>query len=254
MKRLLSLIGMSALALTACSDPATPEPTAESYVASAGSYMIHQNTELAIDTATQKVTETPAPSDSTVTGAVTTFNGKSSTPFFMHVGGAVQDTTYYYQEGSNLFTSIPLSYDIGGIPLDLGSKWAKIYDQATSWTALSDTVTPIDLPGGQYKLSAKLNFSGQSQGTESVTINGVTLIAKKVQINLDARLYAMLGPTSIPVDVNLKVLYWIADKVGVIKREQPATILNLGLLGQLMGSPVQAVPGFREVTTKYVIK
>jgi hypothetical protein len=30
--------------------------------------------------------------------------------------------------------------------------------------------------------------------------------------------------------------------------------VNLGLLGQLMGSPVQAVPGIRQVTTKYVIK
>lgn len=255
MKYIAGLAILSVALLSACSDPATPVPTNESYVAASGSYMIHQNTELFIDTATKAITEVPAPSDSTVAGAILTFNGKSSTPFYSYVGGEDFDTTYYYQDGASLYTSIPLTYDIGGIPLDLGSKWAKISDQgATTWTALVDSIAPIDLPIGGYKLSAKLNFSGQSLGSETITINGATVATKKVQIDLNARLYAMAGPTSLPVDVNLKLYYWLADKIGVIKREQPPAILNLGLLGQLMGSPIQAVPGIRQVTTKYVIK
>lgn len=256
MKRIAALAILSGALLTSCGDDATtPEPTSESYVAASGSYMLHQNTELEIDTVTKAVSETPAPSDSTVAGAVVTYNGKSATPFYAFVGGVPFDTTYYYQDGAALYTSIPLSYDIGGIPLDLGSKWAKIMDQgATTWTALTDSIAPIDLPIGGYKLSAKLNFTGQSLGSENVTINGVTLATKKVQVDLNARLYAMAGPTSLPVDVNLKVMYWLADKVGVVKREQPAAIVNLGLLGQLMGSPIQAVPGVRQVTTKYEIK
>jgi len=234
MKYIAGLAILSVALLSACSDPATPVPTNESYVAASGSYMIHQNTELFIDTATKAITEVPAPSDSTVAGAILTFNGKSSTPFYSYVGGEDFDTTYYYQDGASLYTSIPLTYDIGGIPLDLGSKWAKISDQgATTWTALVDSIAPIDLPIGGYKLSAKLNFSGQSLGSETITINGATVATKKVQIDLNARLYAMAGPTSLPVDVNLKLYYWLADKIGVIKREQPPAILNLGLLGQL---------------------
>ena len=255
MIRYAALAVASALIISACGDSTTPEPTNESYVPASGSYMIHQNTELEIDTVTKAVTEIPAPSDSTIAGAVTTFNGKSATPFVAFVGGAPFDTTHYYQDGASLYTSIPLSYDIGGIPLDLGSKWAKINEQGqTSWTSLADTIAPIDLPIGGYKLSAKLDFQGKALGSENITINGATLSAKKIQIDLNARLYAMAGPTSLPVDVNLKVFYWLVDKVGVVKREQPAAIINLGLLGQLMGSPIQAVPGFSQVTTRYVIR
>ena len=255
MKRIAPLAILTAALLVACGGSSTPETPTETFVATAGSYMLHQNTDLTIDTVTKAVSETPVPSDSTVVGAAVTFNGKSATPHVALVGGIPADTMHYYQEGSALYSSIPLSYDIGGIPLDLGFKWAKIYDGgATTWTALADSIAPVDLPIGGYKLSAKLNFQGQSAGTENITINGTTVATKKVQVDLNARLYAMAGATSLPVDVNLKVYYWLADKVGVVKMEQPPAIINLGLLGQLMGSPIQAVPGGRQVTTKYVLK
>ncbi len=255
MKRIAPLAILTAAILVSCGGSSTPETPTETFVATSGSYLLHQNTLLTIDTVTKNITETPAPSDSTVVGVAAGFNGKTSTPYVELIGGSATDTSHYYQDGGALYTALPLNYDIGGIPLDLGFKWAKIYDNAAaSWTALADTITPVDLPIGGYKLSAKLNFQGQSVGTENLTINGTTVSAKKVKIDLNARLYAMAGPTSLPVDVNLVVFYWLADKVGVVKMEQPATIINLGLLGQLMGSPIQAVPGIRSVTTKYVVK
>jgi len=255
MKRIAPLAIIAAAILAACGGSTTPDTPTESFIATSGSYLLHQNTMLTIDTVTNKVTETPAPSDSTIVGAAAVFNGKSSTPYVELIGSSATDTSHYYQEGGELYTALPLNYDIGGIPLDLGFKWAKIYDNSgTSWTGLADTITPVDLPIGGYKLSAKLNFLGQSAGTENLTINGTTVSVKKVKIDLNARLYAMAGPTSLPVDVNLVVYYWLADKIGVVKMEQPAAIINLGLLGQLMGSPIQAVPGMRSVTTKYVVR
>jgi hypothetical protein len=267
--RTLTTLGFAALALAlvSCSDePTSPDtPAYGTYVHTVnGAYVINANVNVAIDAVTKQTTEQPAPDDSTVVfnsqqGEGTDPSNPSAklplynTQSYVYVNNAPTDTVTVSQLGGKITQSFRLRYSIQQIPLDLGRKDMVICDLGNStWTALKDTVLPFDLPGmAQYKASGTLNFTGKSLGNETVTLNGQTLSTKKVQIDMNATLYLAAGPTSIPLPIKLERTYWFAEKVGVVKMEQKAAVIDLGILGGFLGTPTQAVPGMIQTAKRW---
>ncbi len=248
--RSLSLLSFAVLAfsLTACSDnePTNPTPTTVgSYVRAGGSYVIHSNVNVNIDATTGKTTDAPAPDDSTVVVQRSSMSSTEKSIAHVFVDGASKDTVTITQNGNILTQEFAIRYDLVSFVLDLGRKNVTIADfSKSSWTALKDTIAPFDfppLPG--IKLSGNLNFVGKVLADESVTLNNVALQTKKVQLDLNATLYANLGVSSIPVPISLVRTIWFADGIGIVKTEQKAAVINLGPAGALLGTTTLAVPG-----------
>ena len=268
--RLFTTLGFATLALglVGCSDEPTTPTTPTSYPAYIhavpDAYMVSSNMNVAIDAITKQTTDQPAPDDSTVVfGAiqgegVDEANPSTKLPLYrtdsyVFVNNESTDTVTTSQLGGKITQSYRLRYAIQAIPLDLGRKNVVICDLANStWTALKDTVAPFDLPGmPQYKVSGALNFVGKSLPDETVTLNGQTLKTKKTQIDLNATLYLAAGPTSIPLPIKLVRTYWLAEKLGVVKMEQMADVIDLGVIGGFLGTPVQAVPGMVQTAKRW---
>ncbi|MEY3386498.1 MAG: hypothetical protein RIR53_1309 [Bacteroidota bacterium] len=258
--RLLTTLGLASLVivLASCSsdEPTAPTTSFPAYVhAVSGSYMTYSNVTVAIDPATKQTTQQPAPSDSSVvvnaqTGELIEPTTSTKVPFYNTVSNVftnneLTDTVTLSQVGGKITQSFRLSYDIQAFALDIGRKNVVICDLGNStWTALKDTVLPFDFPGlPQYKVSGTLNFTGKSLGDETVTLNGQSIKTKKSQIDLNATLYLAAGPTQLPLPIKLVRTYWFAEKLGVVKMEQNADVIDLGIIGGFLGTPVQAVPG-----------
>ncbi|MBU3699675.1 MAG: hypothetical protein FGM33_06655 [Candidatus Kapabacteria bacterium] len=258
--RLLTTLGLASLAivLASCSsdEPTSPSGSYPAYVHTVnGSYMTYSNITVAIDTATKQTTNTPAADDSSVvvssqTGEQVDPATSTKQPFYstnshVFVNNEPTDTVTLSQLGGKITQSFRLSYNIQSFALNIGRKNVVINDLANStWTALKDTVLPFDFPGmPQYKVSGTLNFTGKSLGDETVTLNGQSIKTKKSQIDLNATLFLAAGPTQLPLPIKLVRTYWFAEKLGVVKMEQKAEVINLGIIGGFLGTPVQAVPG-----------
>ena len=249
---LLGLLS-AALLVSSCSDSTTtPEPVG-AYIRPSGSYVTHSNVDVAIDAATKQTTNADAPDDSTVVVERSSTNGIERSVAHVYVDGAVTDTVIMMQNGSIVMQDFPIRYEIQSVVLDLGRKMVTIADfNASTWTALKDTIAPFDfpvLPGA--KLSGALNFTGKPLGNEQVTIGTTKLSTRKVQLNLDATLYASIGATVISVPIGLVRTIWFADGVGVVKTEQAAAVVNLGAAGALLGSSTQAIPGFTQTAKSW---
>lgn len=254
--RILTLLGFAAitLTLTSCSDDEPTTPTATgSYVRASGSYVIHSNVDVDIDAATGKTTDIPAPDDSTVVVQRSSAGGAETSVAHVFVGGESNDTVTITQNGSIVMQDFAIRYDVVSFVLDLGRKQVMVADfSKSSWTALKDTIAPFDftpLPG--VKLSGSLNFIGKQLADESVTINNTTLQTKKVQLDLNATLYANLGVSSVPVPISLVRTIWFADGIGIVKTEQKAAVINLGPAGALLGTSTQAVPGYTQTAKRW---
>ena len=254
--RNLTLLGFTALCLTlvSCSDEEPTTPTAiGSYVRTSGSYVIHSNVDVNIDATTAKTTDVPAPDDSTVVVQRSSVGGTEKSVAQVFVGGATTDTVTITQNGNVVMQDFAIRYDVVSFVLDLGRKQVMIADFGkSSWTALKDTIPPFDftpLPG--VKLSGSLNFIGKQLADETVTINNVTLQTKKVQLDLNATLFANLGVSSIPVPISLVRTIWFADGIGIVKTEQKAAVINLGPAGALLGTTTQAVPGYIQTAKRW---
>ncbi len=254
--RTLALLGFAALALTlsSCSDDEPTAPTAiGTYVRASGSYVIHSNVDVAIDAGTGKTTDTPAPDDSTVVVQRSSTGGAEKSIAHVFVGGEANDTVTITQSNSVITQEFAIRYDLVSFVLDLGRKQVMVADfSKPSWTALKDTIAPFDfaqIPG--VKLSGGLNFVGKQLADESVTINDTTLQTKKVQLDLNATLYANLGINSIPVPISLVRTIWFADGIGIVKTEQKAAVVNLGPAGALLGMTTLAVPGYTQTAKRW---
>jgi hypothetical protein len=249
----LSALAASALLITSCSDEPTAPTAVGSYVRGSGAYVIHSNVDVAIDAATNKTTETPAADDSTVVAQRTSTGGVEKSTAYVFESGVVADTVVMMQNGNVVMQDFAIRYDLVSFVLDLGRKQVMIADFGkSSWTALKDTIAPFDftpLPG--VKLSGSLNFIGKQLADETVTINNVTLQTKKVQLDLNATLFANLGVSSIPVPISLVRTIWFADGIGIVKTEQKAAVINLGPAGALLGTTTQAVPGYVQTAKRW---
>ena len=239
------------LGLSSCATESTTPVEPGKYVpATAGSYFIHGNR--AFDTDAGGATDTlDVLSDSTVVTGTKTVEGRSAVESVIYVGGFPIDTSYDAQQGSVVSTLLPLEFDVLGAPVDLGKKWVNLYDEnSSSWTALRDSIPTFTIdagPSGSYTGSAGLDFTGKKLGTETVTINGVSVATQKVEITLNITLYLMFGPQAVPVPIQLVRTYWFANNIGWVKMMQPAKVVNI------MGIPPLPIDGAESTLLRYNI-
>lgn len=234
MKRFASIAAAAlclGLVLSSCStETTTPSEPGVYVIATPGSYFVHGNRAFDIDAggATDTV---EVLADSTVVTGTTTIEGRSAVESIIYVGGFPIDTVYDAQQGSVVSTLLPLEFDVLGAPVDLGMKWVNLYNEnASSWTALRDTVPTFTIdagPSGSYTGSAGLDFIGKKLGTETVTINGVSVATQKVEITLNITLYLMFGTQPLPVPIQLVRTYWYANNIGWVKMMQPAKVVTI---------------------------
>jgi hypothetical protein len=247
-----ALLALAAVfVLSACSeDPVTPPPSdTSSYVVSTkGSYFIHDNITVDI-TSAGVTTDVPSPSDSTVVNGTVTHEGRSAIESIVFVNGAASDSVYMAQTGSTVATAFPLQFTILGVPADFGVKWVNIFDaNATTWTALNDTIPSFTIGSGaqQYTGSAKLLFTGKQTGTETITVDGKSVTAKKSEITMNITLYLNFGAV-IPVPIVLTQHYTFAPNIGMVRAEQVANVVTI------VGVPPLAIPGFKTSLVRYAV-
>lgn len=246
MRFISSVLVSATILLAACSDSSSPDPTNDPYiVTTAGTYYVHSNTIVNIDTVTNATTDVMAPDDSTIVVGPANVNGRACTELHVFVAGLPVDTTHMSQTNGSVYLNVPLTYSVAGIPVGLGSKWVDIFNQnSDSWTALNDTIPEFELsisPTIKYFITARLKFVGTKAGTESYIVNGQTKQAQKVTINMNAMLYARLGSVILPIPFSLKRSYWFVKDLGIVKVEQEATVLYVAFFGA-----EQAIPGMRQ--------
>lgn len=246
-----ALLALAAIfVLSACSeDPVTPSDTSSYVVSAKGSYFIHDNVTVDI-TAAGVTTDVPAPQDSTVVNGSVTYEGRSAIESIVFVAGAPADSLYTAQTGSTVATAFPLQFTILGIPADFGVKWMNVFDaNATTWTALNDTIPSFTIGSGaqSYTGSAKLNFTGKQTGTETITVDGKSVTAKKSEITMNITLYLNFVGSIIPVPIVLTQHYTFAPNIGMVRAEQVATVVNI------VGVPPLAIPGFRTSLVRYAV-
>ncbi len=219
------------LGLSSCkTESTTPVEPGKYVIATAGSYFIHGNRTFDTD-ASGATDTTDFLEDSTVVIGTTTVEGRSAVQSIYTFVGIAFDTLYDAQQGSVVSTLYPLEFDVLGAPVDLGRKWVNVFDEnASSWTALRDTIPSFTIdagPSGSYTGSAGLDFTGKKLGTETVTINGVSVATQKVEITLNITLYLMFGPQAVPVPIQLVRTYWFANNIGWVKMMQPAKVVTI---------------------------
>ena len=249
MIRLAILSAATILVLSACStDPEPPPVDTSTYVvATKGTYFINDNVVITIDAAGTK-TDNPAPQDSTYVNGTKSINGKTAVESFVFVNGVPTDTTYVAQEGLKVSTLTQLQFDVLGAPVDLGNKWVLTYDaNATTWTALDDTIPTITIQAGTttYTGSAKLFFTGKKLAAENITVSGSVLSAVKTELNMLITLYVNFGGFIVPVPIELVRSSWFAKGVGVVKIQQDAKVVNAA------PAPPLTIPGQRVSTVRF---
>ena len=248
--RLAIFSAATLLVLSACStDPVTPNDTSVYVVATKGTYFINDNVVITIDAGGTKA-DVPAPQDSTYVNGTKSVNGKTAVESFVFIGGVATDTTYVAQEGLKVSALTPLQFVVLGAPVDLGNKWVLTYDaNATTWTALDDTIPSISIQAGPstYTGSAKLLFTGKKLAAENITVNGSALSAVKTEMKMLITLYVDFGGFVLPVPIELIRNTWFAKGVGVVKIEQDAKVINAP------PAPPLTLPGQRISTVRFNI-
>ncbi|HLP27558.1 MAG TPA: hypothetical protein VK147_02880 [Candidatus Didemnitutus sp.] len=236
--------------LSACSDdPVTPSDTSSYVVSTKGSYFVHDNITVEI-TAAGVTTDVPSPSDSTVVNGSVTHEGRTAIESIVFVNGAASDSIYMTQTGSTVATAFPLQFTVLGLPADFGVKWVNIFDaNAATWTALNDSIPSFTIGSGEqaYTGTAKLLFTGKQTGTETITVDGKSVTAKKSEITMNITLYLNFGTAIIPVPIVLTQRYTFAPNVGIVRAEQVATVITIE------GVPPLTIPGFKTSLVRYSV-
>lgn len=246
----LAILGMiGVLVLASCGDttsPPTPQTPGTYVVSKAGSYFVHDNVFVKMSVAGVP-SDSMLANDSTVVDSALTLDGRSAVRSFAYVGGDIDDTVYSSQDGAKVSEYFPIQVSMFGATVDLGAKWVQTFDEnASSWTALTDMVPPFNAL--DYVITAKLNFTGVKDGTESIMINDSSVLTTKSKITIAAVLYVQIAPgVIVPMNISLIRTYWFAKDVGVVKVVQEPSIFDASPLAKT------GIPGSRQTVLRYKI-